>query len=229
MSGIRDIRQVVWDGRPVAGCCDARGCDQFFDSGFARRTADRYRKHGLSRTAARIVDLASRHGVRDATVLEIGGGVGDIQLELLKRGAAKATNLELSPGYEEEAARLLAESGFTGRVERRLHDIAADPDAVEPADVVVLNRVVCCYPDYRRLLSAAAGHARQLVVFSHPPRNPVSRTVIGAENLRNRLTGREFRAYVHPPGAMLAVLAERGMRPVSPTQGRLWRVEAVAR
>jgi 2-polyprenyl-3-methyl-5-hydroxy-6-metoxy-1,4-benzoquinol methylase len=213
----------------VAGCCDARGCDQFFDAGFARRTAEGYRKRGLSKTAARIVDLAEQHGIRDATVLEIGGGVGDIQIELLKRGAASATNLELSPGYEEEARRLLAETGLTGRVQRRLHDIAADPDAVQPADVVVLNRVVCCYPDYRRLLSAAADHARRLVVFSHPPRNPVSRALIGAENLRNRLTGREFRAFTHPPAEMLAVLAEKGMRPVAPTQGRLWRVQAVAR
>ena len=213
----------------MAGCCEPRGYDQAFDPGRARRSAGRYRSRGLSRAGRRIVELVAERGVEGATVLEIGGGVGDLQVELLQRGAAKATNLELSPAYEEEAARLLAESGLADRVERRLHDIAVDPDAVEPADVVVLNRVVCCYPDYRRLLSAAAGHARQLVVFSHPPRNPVSRTVIGAENLRNRLTGREFRAYVHPPGAMLAVLAECGMRPVTPSQGRLWRVEAVAR
>jgi magnesium-protoporphyrin O-methyltransferase len=213
----------------VAGCCDGRGCDRFFDAGFARRTAKGYRKRGLSRTAGRIVDLVARHGVRGATVLEIGGGVGEIQIELLRRGAASSTNLELSPGYEDEARRLLAESGLTGRVHRRLLDIAADPDAVEPADVVVLNRVVCCYPDYRRLLSAAADHARGLLVFSHPPRNAVSRTVLGAENLRHRMAGREFRVFAHPPEAMLAVLAERGMRPTTPTLGRLWQVDAVAR
>jgi magnesium-protoporphyrin O-methyltransferase len=213
----------------VAGCCDARGCDRFFDPGFARRMADGYRKRGLSRTAGRIVDLVARHGVSGATVLEIGGGVGDIQIELLQRGAASATNLELSPGYEDEAGRLLAESGLTGRVQRRLHDIAADPDAVEPADVVVLHRVVCCYPDFPLLLSAAADHARRLLVFSHPPRNAVSRTVLAAENLRHRLAGREFRAFAHPPEAMLAVLAEHGMRPVAPTLGRIWQVDAVAR
>jgi magnesium-protoporphyrin O-methyltransferase len=213
----------------VAGCCDPRGCDRFFDSGFARRTAKGYRTHGPSRTAGRIVDLVERHGVLGASVLEIGGGVGEIQIELLQRGAASATNLELSPGYEDEARRLLAERGLAGRVTRRLHDIAADPDAVEPADVVVLNRVVCCYPDYRRLLSAAADHARRLLVFSHPPRNAVSRTVVGAENLSHRLLGREFRVFTHPPEAMLAVLAEHGLRPDAPTQGRIWRVTALAR
>jgi magnesium-protoporphyrin O-methyltransferase len=213
----------------VAGCCGPGGYDQAFDPGRARRNAARYRSRGLSRTARRIVELVAERGVRGATVLEIGGGIGDLQIELLGRGAASATNLELSPAYDAEARRLLAGAGLEGRAERRLVDLAADPDAVEPADVVVLNRVVCCYPDFRRLLGAAADHARDQLVFSYPPRNPASRTAIAAENLGNRITGCAFRVFAHPPAAMLAVLAEHGLHPVAPTQGRLWRVTALAR
>ena len=121
-----------------------------------------------------MVDLLAEAGVDGATVLEIGGGVGEIEIELLERGAASATGLELSPAYDADAARLLAEKGLGRAVRRRLLDLAAEPDAVEPADVVVLHRVVCCYPDYARLLSAAAGDARRQLVFSHPPRNVVS-------------------------------------------------------
>ena len=143
--------------------------------------AARYRRRGLDKTAQRMVDFLASRGVEGATVLEIGGGVGEIQLELLKRGAARAVNLELSPGYDAEAARLAREAGLEDRVERRLHDIAVAP--AEPADVVVLHRVVCCYPDYERLLGAAAEHARQALVFSHPPRNIASRALVGAENL----------------------------------------------
>lgn len=102
-------------------------------------------------------------------------------------------NLELSPAYEEEAARLAREAGVEARIDRRLHDIAADPSEVEPVDIVVLHRVVCCYPDYELLLGAAADHARRLLVFSHPPRNPISRSLIAAQNLGFRLMGREFR------------------------------------
>src|SRR5688572_15202774 len=112
----------------MGGCCDPRGCDRMFDDRFASRMAARYRKKGLDKTAGRMVELLAERGVQGATVLEIGGGVGEIQIELLRRGAASATNLELSPGYEAEAARLLAETGLTGRVERRLADIATDPD-----------------------------------------------------------------------------------------------------
>jgi 16S rRNA G966 N2-methylase RsmD len=200
-----------------------------FDDRFAKRMATRYRKKGLDKTARRMVALLTERGVQGATVLEIGGGVGEIQLELLRRGAAAATNLELSPGYEPEAATLIEGAGFTGRVRRRLVDIADDPAAVEPADIVVLHRVVCCYPDYAKLLGVAADHARRQLVFSHPPRNPVSRAVVATQNLLLALAGREFRVFIHPPAAMLAVLAERGLRPVVAHRGPVWQVAAATR
>lgn len=212
----------------MAGCCNPRGCDQMFGHRFARRMAGRYRKRGLDGTARRMVGLLDAAAVQNATVLEIGGGVGEIHLELLRRGAASATNLELSPGYDAEAQRLLDEAGLTGRVQRRLVDIAADPGAVEPADIVVLHRVVCCYPDYAQLLGAAADHARHHLVFSFPPRNAFSRAVVGIQNLLLRLAGRDFRTFAHPPSAMLAVLAERGLHPTA-RRAPVWQIAAATR
>jgi hypothetical protein len=210
-------------------CCDPRGCDAFFGERFARRVAKRYRAKGLDRTAQRIVDFLADQGIDGATVLEIGGGVGEIGLELLRRGADRAVNLELSPAYDAEAARLAAEAGVQGRVERRLHDIAVDPDAIEAADVVVLHRVVCCYPDYERLLGAAAAHARRLLVFSHPRHGLITRLVIGAENLGFRLIRREFRVFAHPPAAMLAVLREHGLEAVFAERGFAWEARGLSR
>jgi magnesium-protoporphyrin O-methyltransferase len=213
----------------VAGCCEPRGCDQFFGARFARRVAKRYRKRGLDRPARKIVEFLQSRGLDGATVLEVGGGVGEIQLELLKRGAERTVNLELSPGYEHEAARLAREAGVEGRVERGLRDIAVDSAGVDPADIVVLHRVVCCYPDYERLLGAAADHARRLLVFSHPPRNPISRTLFAAQNLGFRLTRREFRTFAHPPPAMLAVLERHGLRPTFTHRGIPWQVAGLER
>ena len=213
----------------MAGCCNSRGCDQFFNPRFARRVARRYRKRGLDKPARQIVEFLERRGLDGATVLEVGGGVGEIGLELLKRGAQRTINLELSPAYEEEAARLIREAGFEGRVERRRHDIAVDPAGVEPVDIVVLNRVVCCYPDYERLLGAAADHAKHALVFSHPPRNLISRAMVGTQNLGFRLLGREFRTFAHPPAAMLAVAEERGLRRSAISRGFPWQVAGLER
>jgi 2-polyprenyl-3-methyl-5-hydroxy-6-metoxy-1,4-benzoquinol methylase len=168
-------------------------------------------------------------GIEGTTVLEIGGGVGEIGLELLSRGAARAVNLELSPAYEQEGRRLFRERGLEERVTWRLHDIAADPDAVEPADIVVLHRVVCCYPDYRRLLGAAADHARRFVIFSYPRRNAISRLIVAGANLLTRAFREEFRAFVHPPSAILAVLEERGCRPVLTHRALVWQIAGLKR
>jgi magnesium-protoporphyrin O-methyltransferase len=213
----------------VGGCCDPRGCDRVFDERFARRRARRYRRKGLDATAQRMVDLLAADGVDGATVLEVGGGVGEIGLELLRHGAASVTTLELSPSYDQPAAALLAEAGLTGRADRRLLDISAQPDAVEPADVVVLHRVVCCYPDFRRLLSAVATHARQRVVFSFPRRNVLVRGVLSLENRLLRAGGREFQAFAHPPAEMLAVLADHGLRPAMAHRGTVWQVAVAGR
>jgi magnesium-protoporphyrin O-methyltransferase len=176
-----------------------------------------------------MVSFLEQRGIDGATVLEIGGGVGEIHIELLKRGAAHALNLELSPAYDVEAERLLRAQGLEERVERRLHDVAADPTEVEPADVVVLHRVVCCYPDYERLLAAAAGRARRLLVFSYPPRNPASRGVVACQNLLFRLLRKEFRTFAHPPAAMLGVLAEHGLRRTFEHHSRVWQVAGLER
>jgi magnesium-protoporphyrin O-methyltransferase len=150
-------------------------------------------------------------------------------VELLRRGAASVTNLELSSAYDEDAQRLAAEAGVGDRVRRRIMDIAATPDEVEAADLVALHRVVCCYPDFERLLGAAADHCRQRLAFSHPPRNLFSRSLVAMENTGRRLTGKTFRVFAHPPAAMVGVVADRGLRPMFEHRGLLWQVEGLAR
>jgi magnesium-protoporphyrin O-methyltransferase len=66
-------------------------------------------------------------------------------------------------------------------------------------------------------------------VFSHPPRNPVSRAVVATQNLLLRLGGRDFRVFAHPPAAMLAVLVGHGLRPAVAHRGPVWQITAATR
>lgn len=208
-------------------CCAPSGYDELFGEKQARRDARRYRRKGLDRPARWIVDVVRERGVEGATVLEPGGGVEAVELELLKAGAARSVVVELSPGYEEEALALAREAGVGDRLERRLGDFAAD--GVEPADVVILHRVVCCYPDYERLLGAAADHARRQLVFTFPPRNPLSRAFLWAGNLWMRLRGKEFRAFAHPPARLIAVVESHGFEPTAFRRNGIWRGAAFRR
>ncbi|WP_167137305.1 methyltransferase domain-containing protein [Diaminobutyricimonas sp. TR449] len=217
-------------------CCGPEGSAEYaevFDERFARGVARRYRRRGLTRTARLIVDYAESAdpaGVSGASVLEVGGGVGEIQLELLSRGAGHAVNLELSPGYESEAARLIAEADVADQVTRRVGvDIAREPARVEPADIVVLHRVVCCYPDVDQLLAAAANHAKRLVVFSYPAATWFARMSVGMSNFFIRRSGRTYQGYVHSPEHMLRILRRQGFELRKRQRGLVWSVVAAAR
>ena len=221
------------DTERVDECCipgPPSGYDREFDDRFARRLARGYRRDGLTASAQLILDFAASVGLEGASVLEIGGGIGDIQLEALKRGAAHTTNVELSSAYEPEAARLLDEAGLRGRATRMLGvDVAGEPEAVEPADIVVLHRVVCCYPDYRGLLGAAADHGRRAVVFSHPGHGLWTRIGSRAINALYTLTRNPYRSFAHDPEAMESVLAGHGLTPRYRGRSGPWHVVGAVR
>ncbi|HYM65823.1 MAG TPA: methyltransferase domain-containing protein, partial [Patescibacteria group bacterium] len=131
----------------MTDCCSPKGYRWVFSERNARSEADRYRRQGLDRTSRRIVDLLRRRGVEGRSVLEIGGGVGGVQIELLKAGASRVVSIELTPTYEGAAQDLLRESGLQDRVDRRIADFAEAEAEVAGADIVIMNRVICCYPD----------------------------------------------------------------------------------
>jgi magnesium-protoporphyrin O-methyltransferase len=213
----------------MPACCDPGEYDVVFTSKYARKTASSLRKSGLDDTAARMADALAEQGLDGATVLEIGGGVGGLHSELLRRGASRATNVELSGAYEAEAAALLAESGLADRVTRRIGDVVSDPDAAPSADVVVLHRVVCCYPDYEGLLGAAAQRAGRALAFSYPRPRFLARAETALENLSYAARRWDFRTFVHSPDAMLAVLADHGLRPDTGGRNRMWQYTVAVR
>jgi magnesium-protoporphyrin O-methyltransferase len=156
-------------------------------------------------------------------VLEIGGGIGDLQVELLKAGATSCVNVELSPEYEEAARRLLDEEGLAGRVERRQGDFVAVSGEVGPADIVVLNRVICCYPHMAAMVDAAAVHTRELMALVVPRDRLIGRLFVGVANLSNRLRRCGFRAYVHPVDAIEARAEASGLRRVHSSRDMYWQ------
>ena len=172
----------------MSSCCSSGSYSEIFSEKQARRDARRYRRKGLDPTAELMVERAG--DVDGATVLEVGGGVGAIGLEFLKRGARHSTTVELSPAYDTEAKALAREAGLDERVERRVGDFTRD--GVPPADVVAMHRVVCCYPDYETLLGAASDHARSALAFSFPRETWWWRVGVWALNLVQRVTAAEL-------------------------------------
>jgi 2-polyprenyl-3-methyl-5-hydroxy-6-metoxy-1,4-benzoquinol methylase len=213
----------------VSCCSPPRGYTKLFSKRAARRDAKRYRRGGLDETAEEMISFLRGRGIEGASVLEIGGGIGAVQLELLRAGAAQTTNLELSPEYEDVAGELAREQGVAERVERRLGDVVSQPHLAEEADAVVMHRVVCCYPDYDALVGAASERARRYLVMSFPRPRRLIRAGFGLVNLGARLMRWEYRTWVHPPEALVEAAERRGLRIASESRGRIWQVAALER
>jgi magnesium-protoporphyrin O-methyltransferase len=200
-----------------------------FKPRMARRSLKRYRRKGLDDLERRMVAAASAVGLEGARVLEIGGGIGTLQAELLDAGAQRGEIIELVPSYEPYAHELAREKGIGERTTFRVADILDDSEAIEPADVVLLNRVVCCSPDGIALAGEAARLARRALVLSFPRDVIWVRAVLRCVNAGLRLTGRSFRAFVHPPEAIVRAAESSGLRLAERDHGPVWEFVALTR
>jgi magnesium-protoporphyrin O-methyltransferase len=168
-------------------CCRATENDRFFDARFVRRELKRYRKRGPGPSTRELLTaIEASSPPPGSTLLDVGGGVGGIHHRLLERGFAQATQIDASGAY-----------------------LAAD---LPQADVVTLDRVVCCDSDYESMLGEAAAHARRLVAFTYPRPRFVTKVVVSGGNALPALLGRTFRTCVHPPERMAGVLERNGLR-----------------
>jgi magnesium-protoporphyrin O-methyltransferase len=185
-------------------------------------------KRGLERSEQSIATKLGEMGLSNQALLEIGGGVGDLQIALLESGvAATAINVDLAPTWEEAAHSLLADRHLTGRVSRRQGNFVEIADDIPTVDVVVLHRVVCCYPDWRSLLRAAADKAGRLLVMTFPP--AWTKPLLMVENVIHRLRRRQFRAFVHSPAEMVQMLGSAGLKMTQQENTFLWSTAYLSR
>src|SRR5512146_637857 len=122
-------------------CCQIT--DQTFGDAEARSSLRRYRKRGPAGQTRELLAAVRTRGLKDASLIDIGGGVGAIHEELLVDTAADATHVDASGAYLRAAQEEAARRGNSGRVrfvQADFTDVAAELPA---ADIVTLDRVVC--------------------------------------------------------------------------------------
>ena len=195
----------------------------------ARRQLERYRRKGPGRTTALLIEAVVADGVAGRTFLDIGGGVGAVQHELMERGAAGGTSADASPAYLAAARSEAVARGYADRVRYLEGDIVEMAAGIDPSDVVTLDRVVCCYPDMPAMLRAAAPLARRVLGMVIPRGTRLVRSGVALVNLFQRIRRHPFRVFVHDPGQIEAVLAGQGMSRRHVRDGFLWRVVVFGR
>ena len=205
-----------------ASCCKP-DYDAAFDARSARRQLERYRRSGAQGSTRRLIDEVRRAGVDGASIIDIGGGIGVIGLELLASGAESLVGVDASPPYVRVATHEFSRRGLGDRASLRHGDFVEVADAIPDADIVTLVRVVCCYGDWRALVDASVNRARRLYGVVYPNERWWLRIGIGVGNLMLRLGGQSFRGYVHPEREIDERVRAAGLRVRSHHRGWIWQ------
>ena len=213
----------------MVSCCQCEGIERQFGPRTARWDLRRFRKRGPNPTTQALVDALRREGVAAASILDVGGGIGAIHHELLASGARHAVHVDISPDYLSVARQEAERRGHADNVEFVHGDFVEVASSLHDADLVTLDRVICCYPDMERLVALSAAKARRLVGAVYPRDRWWVRFAFAAANLVCRIRRTAFRVYVHPPPAIDGVLRAHGLERRSLRCTLLWEVVVYAR
>ena len=203
-------------------CCEIT--DNAFSESEARSALKSYSRNGPAKQTRLILEALRSLGLKNADLLDIGGGIGAIHHELLEDVVQKATHVDASSAYLKEAKAEAARRGHSKHV-NFIHadftDVAADLPKV---DIVTLDRVVCCYPDFRGLLKAAAGHSRKVLALTYPREIWYIRIGLKVANFFQRLRKDPFRVFLHPIADMDVLIKKEGFERVSMRRLFVWEM-----
>lgn len=207
------------------------GCEtgNEFGEADARRSLRRYRRKGPSRTTEWLLDGLAAGGVDGLTVLDVGAGVGAVHHALLARGAATAVDVDGSPAYVAAAREEADRRGIGDRVRHEVGDFTVLAPSIEPADLVALDRVICCYPAMEPLVRLSAARARRRYGLVYPRDSWWIRAGAGVLNGLARLFRQRVRAYVHRTAAVDALVRGEGLVPRLRRAGIFWQVAVYER
>jgi tRNA1(Val) A37 N6-methylase TrmN6 len=226
-------RAAPYDSKEFGGesvdCCSTEVLEQQFGPKVADAELRRYRRWGARRTTRLLLRGLRAHLPPDASLLDVGGGIGALHHELLASGVARAWAVEPSAAFLHAAQAEARRRGHAGRVEFIHADIRAAAATVPDADIVTLDRVVCCDPDYESLLHLALGKARQLFGYSYPRDRVAVRATVALQNAFRRLRRSGFRVFVHPPERMTAIIQTAGFVTAFRARTLVWQVEVYSR
>jgi len=211
-------------------CCQpTTGSAARFFSWFARRSGRHYRKRGLGKVQQQLVSAIKEAGIEGASLLEIGCGVGYLHQSLLNDGAAKATGVDLSGKMLSEARMLAAEQSLSDRTDYVLGDFVTMAEDVPGADVTILDKVVCCYPDAKTLVDRSLDKTRKVYALTYPRAHLLNRLTTSLEAYSLKLIRCDFRPYVHDPVKIEQWIEARGFRKLRQHMSWMWLTQVYAR
>lgn len=202
-------------------CC---GANKLFDTKEAEKSSKKYLQKGVKGATKQLIKMMAPQVKSGESLLDIGGGIGAVGLELWKDGINFYTSVDASTGYQHEAKKLFDLQGIV-RTKFVTGDLVEEAPHIEPHQHVALDKVICCYPDMQSLLKAATERCTKQIGLVYPIGGIFSKFFSGMANIYLRLTGNAFRSYIHSPSDVATFMETSGFERASLKVNIPWRIE----
>jgi 2-polyprenyl-3-methyl-5-hydroxy-6-metoxy-1,4-benzoquinol methylase len=210
-------------------CVQCLAIETMFNEKRAASELERYRRQGPGKTSRLLLEGIVAEGVSGRTVLDIGGGLGAVHLGLLSAGAREAVDVDASAGYLKAAKQEAERRGVAGHIKYLHGDFVDLAGEVPEADVVTLDRVICCYDDARSLLESSAAKARRILGLVHPVDSRLMKIARSLLNFTLRILRQRFRIFVHSSAQVEAIARSHGFEKRTCQKRGIWQVVVYAK
>ena len=203
-------------------CCPHSQSGGKFFSFFAKSYRRRFEKKGFEVSQQQLIEGITQANYSDKTLLEIGCGVGHLHQSLLEQGAISAVGIELASEMLTEAIDWAKQRSLDNKTKYLEGDFIEIASTVEPADIVIMDKVVCCYPDADALIHRSLEKCRETIALTYPRK--IWYTKMGTQTLAliMKLLGSSFRPYVHDPSQIEKWITEQGFKKTVQSQTFVW-------
>jgi hypothetical protein len=203
-------------------CSHCRDAGTFFNDRTAKKELKRYKRKGPQKSTRLLLDEIRKKDLKNKTLLDIGGGIGAISFELLESGIKSSTHVDASAAYLKVTKGEAANRGLKSRITHQFGDFTELSGELDAADIVTLDRVICCYPDMRNLVAHSTKKAGEYYGVVYPRERWFTRLALRLGNFYFKLRGSAFRTYLHHPPEVDAQIRENGFHKITKQQTILW-------
>ena len=206
------------------GCCQCQGIENMFDKKTAKSELKRYLKKGPSKTTTMLLDAILKEGVQGLDFLDIGGGIGAIQYDLIKAGASNGTSIEASSAYVDLVKEEILQNDLAERIDCKYGDFTTIASDVDKADIVTLDKVICCYDDMSELVRLSSKLSRKIYAIIYPRDVWWTKLALPFINFYPIIKGSPFRVFIHPTKKVEEIIIRNGLKRDFYTTTLFWQV-----
>jgi magnesium-protoporphyrin O-methyltransferase len=205
-------------------CCKTQNYNGFFDRKTAKKNLKKYHKKGPDKSTLILIAALKNKGIEGLTLLDIGGGVGVMQHELLKDGLRNAVGVDASQAYIDVSREEAVRRGHGEQVKYHFGNYVELAANVEKADIVTLDKVICCYPDMWSLVGLSVDKSGKYYGLIYPRDTWWVKMGVSVANILLGILRKKFRSFVHPTKTVDTMILRAGLERCFYRTTPIWQV-----